>query len=642
MHAPDSQPVSARLGWSSAAKLLGTVLLILGAKLWTLRVGSAPLPVFDQWESEGQHLLQPWLHHQFHLHDLFVPWVQHRIVWTRLIVLGLLRINRQWDTQLEAIISELIHAGAALLLGAILIRRLGRRWEDAVLLCLLLLFSLPIALANTLSGGFASQYYVLLLFAVVAVWGLGSARPGSAGWWTGVAGAVAAWFSVATGALPSFAVAAWMALRLARREGSARENRLTLGVALALGAAGLSLAVSPGDLDVLKPRSAGELLVRFLGLLGWPNPTAWAAPVAYAPFSWLLWRTLRDRRRATGPVEAFLIPFGFFVLLNTAALAYARNRYGDLQVSRYMDFLSLGALVNFLSLLPLLRDAATGAGDRARALAPVGLLASVWVVGAGFGLVQITSRNLADTLPSVKTCSQREIGDVAAFVARHDPGALVRGAHLHDLCDNPALAASLLQDPEILRVLPAQVRSPVRLELAAASPTAHRVDPAADGETRADWALEPSQTHQPVYFRSQVVNGSGLPYLRFPLVTGLGDDALIALVDERSGATTWLQPGCGSILTAPSGPFHVEAALAAGASGRLAFACPRDVGCLSAWVDPLLDSAPLLLCAGAASWLGAVFWRRLGLHALAGLRWRLPALARKSTDAAPGGAVYTR
>lgn len=620
MSAPNSHPVWHPAAWASAAKLLGMFLLILGAKFWMLRMGSAPLPVFDQWEAEGQDLLRPWLRGELHPGDLFAPWIQHRIVWTRLLVLGLFQVNGQWDTQVEAIAAEWIHAVIALLLGIVLIRRLGRAWEDAILLGLLMLFALPIALANTFSGGFASQHYILLLFMVVAIWGLGSHRPGSVGWWAGVAGAISAWFAMATGALAAFAVAAWMAALLVRREGSARDHWLTLGVALALGCGGLSLGFGVEQIDNLKPHSAGEWLVRFSGLLGWPNPTAWAAPVAYAPFAWFVWRRWHFRQ-PTGPAEAFVIPLGIFGLLNTAALAYGRNHYGTLLVSRYMDLLSFGTLVNFLCLLLLLRETG-GAGVAARIRAPFGLLAALWTVTAGYGLIQMTTHGLADTLPFTKICSQHEVENVAAFVAWSGPEKQACQSVSVTLSDNPRLANDLLQDAKILEILPAQVRLPIPLEAASATALVHRVTPDADNDLRSGWAMEPSPDHQPVHFQSRVIGGLRLPYLCFPAVSDMGSDVFMALVDERSGERTWLQPaavrnGKQSILVkAPAGPFHVEAVIAAGSTRRLEFSYPREVGRLSAWVETVLDSAESLLCVGFALWLGAVFWRRLGLHAL--------------------------
>ena len=58
--------------------------------------------------------------------------------------------------------------------------------------------------------------------------------------------------------------------------------------------------------------------------------------------------------------------------------------------------------------------------------------------------------------------------------------------------------------------------------------------------------------------------------------------------------------------------------MAAGADHPLTFAYPREVGRLSAWVETVLGAATGLLAAGCGLWLGAVFWRRLGLHELSG------------------------
>ena len=627
----------------SAAKLLGMFLLVVGAKFWMIRTCSAPLPIYDQWEAEGQTLLQPWVHGQFHFADLFAPFVQHRIVWTRLLVLGLFALNGQWDTEVQGIAAALIHAGTALALALVLVRRLGRAWEDAVLLGLLLMFGLPLALEETLSGGFASQFYLLMLFGVITVWGLGSHRPGSGAWWAGVAGAVAAWFSVASGPLPALAVAAWMTLRLAGRTGSKRDNWLTLATSLALGGARLCLGYGVSGRDELKARTVGEFAVRFAGLLGWPNFTAWAAPLAFAPFAWLLWRTWRHRRFIS-PAAAFLIPLGIFFLLNTAGLAYARNHYGDLQVSRYWDLLSYGALINFACLLLFFRETAD-APPRTRA--GVGLLAAAWVTATGYGLLGLAAHNVADIMPFVKSCSRHEVENVLAFVARPDADKRAAPTAAITLCDNGPLAARLLADPLMVDILPAAARPPIILEAASGSPFVHRVKPDPANDIESAWALEPSPNAQPVHFRSQTLAGVRLPYLSFPRVSGLGDDAFLALVDERSGAATWLQPGpvrhgVSSVLVkTPAGPFHVEAVVAAGADHALVFAYPREVGWLSAWVEPALDTATWFATAGAALWLGAVFWRRLGLGALGGVRVPLPVLTPDRPARATIEAVYT-
>ena len=208
------------------------------------------------------------------------------------------------------------------------------------------------------------------------------------------------------------------------------------------------------------------------------------------------------------------------------------------------------------------------------------------------------------------------------------------------LCEHPETASSLLQDPLIRQILPAQVRPPIPLEAATHSALVRRFKPEADNDNKSGWVLNPSPDRQPVHFRSRTISPLRLPYLRFPEISDLGSGNFVALVDERSGATTWLQPGTlrdgwqSIVVRTPKGPFHVEAVVAADSNRRLAFSYPREVGRLSAWVEPLLDSAELFFAAGCAIWLGAVFWRRLELHTLGDIRFRLPTLTAKRWTAA--------
>ncbi len=193
--------------WLTAAKLLALFLLILGAKFCVMRACSSPLPFFDQWDGEGGNLLQPFLHGRLRLADIFAFHVQHRIALTRLLVLGLFEANGgQWDTQVEMIVAAVLHALCAVVLGIVLIRRLGTAVEDKLLAVLALLFALPFDWENTLSGGFESCFYFLLLFSTLTIWGLACHRPGSAAWWTGVGAAVLSWFTLASGPLTALVV----------------------------------------------------------------------------------------------------------------------------------------------------------------------------------------------------------------------------------------------------------------------------------------------------------------------------------------------------------------------------------------------------------------------------------------------------
>ncbi len=338
----------------------------------------------------------------------------------------------------------------------------------------------------------------------------------------------------------------------------------------------------------LQPRSAFDFLGKFLGLLGWPNPTAWAAPLAYGPLAFLLGRRLLFRQRwpVDGPADSFLLPLGGFALVQTAAVAFARNQYQGLIVSRYMDVLSIGAMVNFACLLTLARETRS---PRERAW--LGALGAGWIVALGVGLAGLTARNLDADLPFIKGNNAHEDANVAALAARPDP-ALLAGKNGFDFqCDKPLLLLALMRDPLMRAALPARARQPLALFPAQAAGTLHAIIAAnttpADASAPAGWSLElpPPGVHLTV-FRSQTIDHS-LPYLDFSVSGEIGPLVRFGLVGERTGHTDWIMPPedvargewWPARVHAPSEPFHVEAAVWRGRGrGRTKVSLPTRVG----------------------------------------------------------------
>ena len=599
------------------AKLLALFCLVLGAKFCVMRACSSPLPFFDQWNGEGVDLLQPWLHGNLHWSNLFAFHVQHRIVLTRLFVLGLFQANGgQWDTQVEMIVAAGFHALCAVVLGAVLARRLGPAMEDRLLVVLALLFMLPFGWENTLSGGFQSQFYFLLGLSFVTIWGLGTQRPFAPGWWLGVGTAVLSYVSMGSAPLTPLAVAAAAVLQWRQPGRDPRAGRVTLGAAILLCAVGFGLCIGVDPNASLQPRSASAFVEKFLGLLGWPNPTALAAPLAYAPWAFLLVRRLRDPHRPAGAAERILLPLGIFTLLNTAAIAFGRNQYRGLLVSRYMDVLSIGAFVNFACLLQFAGETRT-----AREHAWVRAAGAGWLGLLAFGLGPLTAHNFNVDLPFMRSCNAQEDANVAALVAHPDP-ALTRGKNAFDYqCQDARLMMRLVQDPLVRAVLPSQARRPLPLMPGATAGGVRPIfvdTPEPGSNVPPDgWQLDaPTAGERATVFRSRTINGS-LPYLRLAVRGEIGRSVGVGLVGERTGRAEWVWPPehaargdwWTATLRAPSEPFHVEAAvLADGAGGGgVAFLCPREMGWLSVWVEPVLDSAYGLLAAGVALWLAAAF-----------------------------------
>ena len=460
MNLPPSPVSTHRRAASVLWQLAAICLLILGAKLWLIGTYSSPLPFLDQWKGEGDQLLRPWMRGELRLADFFIPFNEHRILPTRLLVLALFEANaRQWDAQVQMIAGAAVHTGCACVLGAFLAARLGSRRKWLIFAALLALFGLPYDWQNTL-WGFQSQFYFLILFSLLTFWGLGGHRAGSACWWVGAAAGLLACVSMGSGGFAGIALGGWLALKLLRDPTArrVRGNWATLAVSVALGGLALALYTPPTStsLSSLHAPTFGAFL-HGIGLhLGWPTAgSALFALPASAPIVILLGIYLRQIRRPSAAptdhsLEEFLFPLALWVLLQAAALAYCRNVPAAGLISRYMDLFALGTLVNFAALLRLLDLAAPRWTHRA---ALAGTIA--WTSLTVLGLTTLTQRNLRRDLPNLNQMQRVQAAAIRQFQLTDQIGAF-GGKRVFGLTpDEFAILADLLRDPLIRDTLPA-------------------------------------------------------------------------------------------------------------------------------------------------------------------------------------------
>lgn len=458
VHSPtaSSRQPSRSLLWP----LAGLLLIIIGCKLWLVASFSSPLPFLDQWKGEGAEVLRPWMKGDLRADDLVAPFNEHRILPTRLLTLGLFAGNAgQWDAQVAMVVNAGLHALCAAVLGAILVTRLGAHRQWPVLGVLLVLFCLPFNWQNTL-WGFQSQFYFLILFTLVTFWGLASHVAGTARWWCGAGAGLLACLSMGSGGLAGIALAAWLGTKLLlfpedRRQ---RGNWATLALAIALGALSFALYTPPKveSLAAMHAKSAGAFLHGLAVHLGWPNSASpFFAVLAWAPLGVLWWCRWRDRRhRIAGDSDAaiddFLFPLGIWVMLQAAALAWSRNHPMTSVISRYMDLLALGALVNFCCLLHLGSRLPSTQWMR-RALLAGGI---IWLAVAAAGLVPLLQRNFRLDLPGLHRIQHLQAAAIRQFLssgrAEDLGGKPVFGLPPADLI----LLADLLRDPLIQNALP--------------------------------------------------------------------------------------------------------------------------------------------------------------------------------------------
>jgi predicted permease len=150
---------------------LALFLVVLGARLWLVFLYGSPVPFMDQWDGEGANLFKPWLEGTLRISDLFQPHNEHRIVLSRLLALGLLAFNGQWDAQLEMAVNALLCGTMAVLIAVALVKLFGPDLRTLITLVVGLWSALPYGHESTL-WAFESSFYFLLFFSLLAIWGL--------------------------------------------------------------------------------------------------------------------------------------------------------------------------------------------------------------------------------------------------------------------------------------------------------------------------------------------------------------------------------------------------------------------------------------------------------------------------------------
>ncbi len=606
-------PLTGSRGLVGATLALG--LTVFGARLWLVhRYGSA-MPFFDQWDAEGWALLKPWQEGRLTWAAMVAPHLEHRIFWTRAMVLGLFELNGgQWDGKVEMV------AGAALFTAVLTAVTLvaTRSWTVAgghghagLTGGMAVLGALPFGWENPLSG-FASVFYFLLGFSLLALWGLGTRPVGSAGWWAGVFGAVAACFSMGSGPLAAAVAGGWVAANCLRHRARPTAGEgLTLTVCVTVVAMGLALRTEVSGHAYLHATGAAAW-ARALGHnLAWPfsDGSPWVALVLYLPLAGLGVVWLRRRPSRAG-LAGGLLPVGAWVLLQAAAMSYARGGDGQgAPPSRYLDLLAAGVAVNLLAVWLLaglarpsnpLVVAGRQRADRALALGG----AWAWTLFLAAGLTRLTIHDFRADLPSRRENLRQGVANVRAFLIGGDAAAL-RDKPVFNLPypDTRALANYLL-DPTLQATLPAVIRPPLDLEPETGPPFIFRpegVFPSlraastpADGPA---WGSGgPGQTGE---FRARLRPAPRLPYLRWELAGDLGvagADLGLRVEDVTGARAQVVQPPRpngknprwrAEYAPVPAGAARVVA-LDRDARHGFAFRAPVEVGPLSRWVDWLL------------------------------------------------------
>ncbi len=445
-------------------QLVGIFLIILGARLWLIHTFGSSVPYWDQWDAQADKLFLLWTNGNLTFADLFAPHNEHRIVLPRLLSLTLLIFNEgKWNPLLEMVVNSLIFAVTSILLVILLARLLGQAVRGWLMFMVTLLWSLPYAWENTLAG-FQSAFYLMLLFSLIATWGLLLHKNFSLAWWMGIFSAICAYFSLASGfliLLVIFTIKSYLLLIDAKKQRWTHLYTLIICLIISLVCI-LFLVEIPGH-GIMKPKQMGDFFNAFFKALAFPwIDLPWFSALLYFPF--VIWVTkLIWRREKPSLGELFVLALGGWVILQALGIAYARGLDGAAPASRYMDILVLGLLVNGLSFHFLIQ---------AKLLIWfIKLVQFTWHVVAILGISFLLFNYTWPALQAKQTYNVVQLENVRHFLQTKSLATLQNKLAFHIPYPSPERLAHLLQKTEVQKFLPHTLTVPKLLPFRQSTPT---------------------------------------------------------------------------------------------------------------------------------------------------------------------------
>lgn len=593
-------------------KLLAVAFVIVSAKLWLIHNFGSSVPFWDQWDAQGSFLFLPWLNDTLTFSDLLAPHNEHRIFFTRLLNLFLMVVNdNQWDPLVEVLVNACLSTFIAVILIVIFNQSLEKGIRDLELLAIVLLGSIPYAWENTLSG-FNSQFYLMLLLTLLALWGL-LQQNFSVKWWAGAICALLAYFNVASGFFIAVVIIILKLYLIAIDKNNRRSHLPTLLICAVITAISVMLLVKVPGHDVFKAHSVTDFLLTFSKSLAWPWIIyPWLSLILYLPLLALVLRIVWLRRYPS-PAELFILALGGWVILQAASMGYVRSTSGSAPASRYMDILALGIVVNLLAGY-FITQPWYGLTSWIKMVFYV--FASFWQVLVVIGLVGLTVVSWP-AIQQKQFQSVEQLKNTREFIRTGQLSSLQNKPILHIPYPNPNRLADLLANPKLRNILPHTLTVPSLLQ--AEQPNSPFV---ADGfyPTTGKYQNEitlgsynnlgnqaigrfesTSLQYQRSFLEIPVAGYLGEKDLTLQLVV-TGQTQPIIIKPPQLARESWVS----CYIRTPSHPFKLIA-IDNNPNLWFAFAMPRSLGWLSFISIRILEHAQTLLIL-SLFWLGMIFY----------------------------------
>ncbi|MDB4385145.1 hypothetical protein N9023_02605 [Opitutaceae bacterium] len=338
---------------------VGVFLFVVGAKLWVINEAGSSLPYQDQIDAEGESVIRPWLEDRLEWREFFSPHNEHRIVFTKLIALGVVAANGQWDAYIQVIINAIIHTALLLVVLNWLYRNI-EGWKVHILgLVAILLWTTPFDWENTLQG-FQSQVYLVLTFSVLQlIWVLGAKRF-DLRWWAGQLCGLLALGSMAGGSIASAAILAVLLIRTRTAAEHSRFHVITAALSALWLCFGLLTRTSVPGHEILRAENLSDVVSSLQLVSTWPLPKDFPFGFLFAlPALGLALHYLK--RKNISEFDRVWIGIVVWTVFTALATAVFRGQNSPL-ISRYLSGYSVLVIVQGIAFLKILGHRWSGAG----------------------------------------------------------------------------------------------------------------------------------------------------------------------------------------------------------------------------------------------------------------------------------------
>ena len=592
-------------------KIFGAALIILGSKLWLINEFGSPLPFWDDW-GNIERIILPWLNSDLSFGDFFAAHNEHRPAFSSLLSLLIFILNDlQWDSLTGMLVNSVLSTLTAIILLMILKQALGRKIENWLLFCVILLWSLPYSWENSL-WSFQSAWYLLLLFTIVGFWGVLLHDPFTFKWCMGILSSFFAFFNLASGFTVFVIIIGVKVYLITIDFKNWREHLTTLLIAAGFSAfCVLLIANVPHD---IVEHNAIHFLKALGSNLAWP----WVrypllSILVYLPFFTLLFKCMVLKLKPSNG-ELFVLAFGGWVVLQATGIAYARYEsmvylQGVGPNSRYMDILAQGIIVNFLSFYLL---AKTGYALSFEIKKRLHIYAGLWLSLVLLGLIFLIVKGDLGGLSALRWVQVRNIDQLAYthdFLLKGDINIFKNKPFKHTLYPNPDYLAQKLNNLQIRAILPHVLAIPPMLQVKQAQRAfiPGGVHPNA-GSYQNENSLGSYHSQSPNTITGEFISQYleiKQKFMAIPVTGYLGNKnlELQLLVDGEGGAVTVSPPVLAEnkwvtcYIRTPDKPFRLRG-IDNSTESWFAVAMPRGVGGLSLWTKGILKYGELLFFAG--------------------------------------------